>query len=344
MTAPADIPEVTLEHRVAEFLRAEAPRAAPPGLLEGILRGADARPATRGRISLRSPVRSPEWLGVGALAVLAVVAAVGALAIGGQLPGAGSAPGLAGVPSYQGIRFDARGLFIDAGSQRFTLDVTTASVVSDPGDPTYRTLEWTWTEHGVEMRLNLYFASDGATWWVSEIRAYDGRQSAEWLTASGTFFEGPLGQAYDGPAEVSLANGASTGRFYADRLVLLPTFPALQPATTRGPVPSSDGGPVLVAIDAPFAGGQLLHCIGAEAMTPQQVFLYARARGYPVEYRYERDSYSSNEEPPAGSVLTGASWGSQGQLLVFASPPDAPSVDQMRLTADRACPAAAPSK
>lgn len=173
---------------------------------------------------------------------------------------------------------------------------------------------------------------------------YDGRQRAEWLTASGTFFEGPLGQAYDGPAEVSLANGASTGRFYADRLVLLPTFPALQPATTRGPVPSSDGGPVLVAIDAPFAGGQLLHCIGAEAMTPQQVFLYARARGYPVEYRYERDSYSSNEEPPAGSVLTGASWGSQGQLLVFASPPDAPSVDQMRLTADRACPAAAPSK
>lgn len=99
-----------------------------------------------------------------------------------------------------------------------------------------------------------------------------------------------------------------------------------------------NGGPILSKVDGPFAAGHLLNCIGAETMTPQQLVLYARGKGYPVEYRYSADNLSSEREPPAGSILTGAEWGSQGQLLVFASPPNDPLLDQLRLTAERACP------
>jgi hypothetical protein len=340
ITEPTD---VALERRVATFLRAAAPAAAPPGLLDGALRQLDAAPAPPGRTRLGGLLRSPEWLGLALMATFFVVAVVGVAALGGGSGGrSGAGAGAGSAPDYEGIRFQANGLVIDAGGQRFTLDPATAAVHSDPGDATYRTLEWTWTQNGVGMRLNLYFASDGDRWWVSEIRTYDGRQPGEWLTATGRFFERSVGSAYDGPVDMTLPDakkGTGVGRLRIDRLVLLPTFKPPIVSATTGPVANpGDGGPILSKIDAPFAAGQLLNCIGAETMTPQQLALYVRGKGYPVEFRYEKDSYSSAEEPPTGSVLTGAIWGSSGQLLVFASPPDDPMIDQMRLTAERACP------
>ena len=56
-------------------------------------------------------------------------------------------------------------------------------VHSDPGTLTYRTLEATWRENGVEMRLNMYFAGDAASTWVEEVRIYDGEVDGKWLTA-----------------------------------------------------------------------------------------------------------------------------------------------------------------
>lgn len=343
MTANADPGDGALERRVANFLRTEAPTVAPPGLFDGALRLLDPAPRQRGRTSLRGLVRSPEWLGLGLMAAFVVIAVVGVLAVGGGSGGGSGAGASAGsAPDYDGIRFHASSLVIDAGGRRFTLDPATATVHSDSGDATYRTLEWTWKQNGVEMRLNLYFASDGDRWWVSELRTYDGREPGEWLTATGRFFERPIGSAYDGSVDVTLplaTAGTGVGRLRIDRLVLLPTFKPPIVAATTGPVADpGNGGPIMTTIDAPFAAGQLLNCIGAEAMTTQQLALYVRDKGYPVEYRYERDNYSSDEVPPAGSVLTGAIWGSSGQLLVFASPPDDPMIDQMRLTAERACP------
>ena len=334
-------PAAALERRVAIFLRAAAPAVAPPGLLDGALRQLDADPARPARTRLGGLLRSPEWLGLGLMTAFVVAAVAGVLALGGGPGGGAGAGGGAGTaPDYDGIRFRATGLSIDAGGQRFTLDPATAAVHSDPGDAKYRTLEWIWQQHGVEMRLNLYFASDGGQWWVSEIRTYDGRQRGEWLTATGRFFERPVGSAYDGPVDLTLPMakaGIGIGRLQIDRLVLLPTFKALQPAWTTGPVGGgADGGPV-AAVDA-FAPGQLLSCIGAESMTPQQLALYARSRGYPVEYRYVKDGYSATQEPPAGSVLTDALWGSSGQLIVMASAPAEPLEDQVRITAERACP------
>ncbi len=343
MTTTTEPTDVALERRVATFLRAAAPAVAPPGVLDGALRQLDAARAPAGRPRLGGLLRSPEWLGLGLMAAFVVAAVVGVVALGGGSAGqAGAGPGAGSAPDYDGVRFQANGLVIDAGGQVFTLDPTTTVPSTDPGDPAYRTLEWTWKQHGVEMRLNFYFASDGDRWWVSEIRTYDGRQPGEWLTATGRFFERSVGSAYDGPVDMTLPvakAGTGVGRLRIDRLVLLPTFKPPIVSATTGPVADpGDGGPILSRIDAPFAAGQLLNCIGAETMTPQQLALYVRGKGYPVEFRYERDSYSSAEEPPAGSVLTGAIWGSSGQLLIFASPPDDPMIDQMRLTAERACP------
>jgi len=273
---------------------------------------------------------------MGAFVVLAVA---GVMALGGGSrggSGAGSGPGAGDVLDYDGIRFRASGLVVQAGGQSFTLDPTTAEVHSDPGDATRRTLEWTWQQHGVEMRLNLYFASDGATWWVSELRVRDGRGRGEWLTVPGPLFEQALGTAYDGPVQLTAVGPTGPARLVVDRLVLQPTFAAAPAASTTGPVSGGDGGPVS-APDA-FAPGQLLNCIGAESMTPQQLALFARSRRYPVEYRYLSGGHNTEQEPPAGSVLTDALWGSSGQLIVMAAAPAEPFVDQVRLTAERACP------
>ncbi len=349
MTTSIQATDGALERRVVAFLRAEAPAVAPPGLLEGALGQLDAAPTPPARPRLGGLLRSPEWLGLGLMAAFVVVVAVGVVALGGgggSRTGAGAGSGAGSAPDYDGIRFQASGLAIDAGGQQFALDPATATVVSDPGDPTYRTLEWTWTQHGVQMRLNLYLASDGIRWWASEVRTYDGRQPGNWLSAAGTFFERPLGTAYDGPVDLTLPDakaGTGIGRLRIDRLVLLPTFKPPIAASTTGPVADpGDGGPV--AAPNVFAAGQLLNCIGAESMTPQQLALYARGKGYPVEYRYLRDGYSGTQEPPAGSVLTDALWGSSGELIIIASAPAEPPGNQVRLTAERACPTDGVSK
>jgi hypothetical protein len=340
MSTVPETPDAALERHVASFLRRTAPPTAPAGLLETALRRLDGSPAAAGPVRTGGLLRSPEWLGVGLVAALVVVAVGAALTLG-RAPGGSGGSGIpADVPAYEDIRFRADGLAIDAAGRRFTLDPATAEVSSDPGDPTYRTLEWTWAQHGVEMRLSLYFASDGTRWWVSELRTYDGRRPAAWAGTVQRLFESPVGEAFVGPVDLALPpldQGAAATHLRIDRLVLLPMFEALQPASTTGPVNGGvDGGPV-AAIDA-FAPGQLLHCIGAEAMTPQQVYAFARVRGYPAEYRYTKDGSSADVEPPAGAVLTGALWGSSGQLLVFASPPDDPLAGQLRITAERACP------
>lgn len=82
---------------------------------------------------------------------------------------------------------------------------------SDPGNTNYTTLEITWFEHDIEMRINMYFYSDGKNWWCSELRVYNGQQNADWIYFKGRFFEQKLGhnfqndvQFYDKDSRVGL--------------------------------------------------------------------------------------------------------------------------------------------
>ena len=349
MTTSSQSTDGALERRVATFLRAEAPAVAPPGLLEGALRQLDAAPTQPARPRPRGLLRSPEWLGLGLMAAFVVVA-VGVVALGGgsgTRTGAGAGSGAGSAPDYDGIRFQASGLAIDAGAQRFSLDPATATVTSDPGDPAYShprvDVEAARRRDAPQPLLRqrrrpVVGAGDPDLQRAAARRVAQRHRAL--LRASGR-----QRVRRPGRRDPARRQGGHRDRAPPDR----PADPAAdvqgadQPASTTGPVVDpGDGGP-LAAPDA-FAAGQLLHCIGAESMTPQQLALYARSRGYAVEYRYLKDGYSGTKEPPAGSVLTDALWGSAGQLIIMASEPAAPPVDQVRLTAERACPAGGDGK
>ena len=79
----------------------------------------------------------------------------------------------------------------------------TVTVSSDPGTRNrYTTLELTWFEDDIEMRIYMYFAGSGSDWWVSEIRTYDGEAQGEWITVEEQHFLRPLGSAFEGDVTV----------------------------------------------------------------------------------------------------------------------------------------------
>lgn len=93
-------------------------------------------------------------------------------------------------------------------------------VQSNPGDD-YRTLEVTWLERGIEMKLNIYLAADARRWWATEIWAYDGGvppTGPHWIVyngsgrplPSGRIFESPRGKAWTGDLKLTgVAQGSS---------------------------------------------------------------------------------------------------------------------------------------
>lgn len=78
----------------------------------------------------------------------------------------------------------ADGFYILVNGQKF-LGNQNVKVNSDPVDPSKpyaTTLEATWNENGVEMRLNLYFAyTPGNFWQLTEIRTYNGKNPGDWI-------------------------------------------------------------------------------------------------------------------------------------------------------------------
>jgi hypothetical protein len=133
------------------------------------------------------------WLAIGAVGAL-LLAAIGGGALGvGERPGATADPNLAAVdPSALQIAWKtdvamltARELSIVAGGKTFRAATPKIDVNSDPGNATYRTLEATWFENDVEMRLNLYFGNDATDSWVDEVRVYNGARAGDWLVATG---------------------------------------------------------------------------------------------------------------------------------------------------------------
>jgi hypothetical protein len=137
------------------------------------------------------------------------------------------------------VRFEAKELRIEVGGRTFLGDDPRAVVENDPGRVNeYMTLERTWQEHGVEMRVNIYFVSDGADWWSDEIRTYDGaRDDPEWVTYTGEFFRTPLDQAFSGDLELPRAAEAQDGggRFLVRGLQLQAFVPPEACSAPSGP-------------------------------------------------------------------------------------------------------------
>jgi hypothetical protein len=92
--------------------------------------------------------------------------------------------------------FQADDFRIVANGKTFYANEPSVSVHSDPGSPTYTTLEIDWQENGVEMRLYIYFNSDGQKWWSPEIRIYNGKTPPDWIVFKERFFESNLGSEH----------------------------------------------------------------------------------------------------------------------------------------------------
>ncbi len=84
------------------------------------------------------------------------------------------------------MRADALVITLLDGRVFTTRDIV-VRLASDPisiNRPNYLTLEGTWYEQGVEMRLYLYLLSNpqANTWYVNEIRVYNGNTPGDWIT------------------------------------------------------------------------------------------------------------------------------------------------------------------
>lgn len=173
------------------------------------------------------------------------------------------------------LRADA--VTIDAGGLTFS----TAPPVQVHGDPgtrgEYTTLELTWTEHGVEMRLFFYFASDGQDWWSDEIRTYDGRSPGEWITYRGEFFRRPLGTAFVGDFDVG-EQPPGTGRLRLAN-AHLEAFRRLPSCDDPGAALVLDPGMSPVVVPGPNGGFglnvQLLDAASCSVVADQDRYHYA---------------------------------------------------------------------
>ena len=182
-----------IERDLGRLFEAQAEALVPPAISPNDLTGANV---DRPRLPWRA--RTGWLLAVAAAAVALVV--VGLLVGGGVTPTeTGPADGSSFLFETSTVRLQADTIEVNTAGKTFSPNET-ITVSSDPGTPNeYTTLELTWFEHGVEMRIYLYFASDGSDWWVTEVRTYDGDNPGEWLIVDDEeHFRSFLGRPFQG--------------------------------------------------------------------------------------------------------------------------------------------------
>lgn len=167
-----------------------------------------------------------------ALAVIIATAAAIALVVGIAAIEPGNGVHVAGQPgspapldlATKQVRLSADSMSITAGGKHFTAGGSIVDLNSDPGTRNkYTTIELVWNEGGTEMRLNIYFASDGRDWWANEIMTYNGKSPGDWIDYRGTYFRTPLGTAFTG--DVDLAATDAPGHLHFSNLRLQPFLP-----------------------------------------------------------------------------------------------------------------------
>jgi hypothetical protein len=185
----------------------------------------------------------------GGMAAIATVAAVVMLVVslGGRDARVSTKPPVQGQPTVTSpvwwktalVTMTADDLAITVDGKTFTARDANVELNSDPGDPAYWTLEADWTEHDVEMRVNMYFESDGRDWWASEIRTYNGKAEGDWITYTGTYFKTPLGTPFAGGLDLREAASNSSLHLGGLRIAVQPKHFDCSRAT----------GPYTIAVD-----------------------------------------------------------------------------------------------
>jgi hypothetical protein len=198
-----------------------------------------------------------------------------------------------------------------------------SQIHGDPGSLTYATLEVGWAESGVEQRINLYFAADATSWWMTEARAYDNvPPSPDWAMLGGDLLgRQRLGQPFRGDIDLLGLGRKGEVRLRIDGAVL-----AMSPQRSYIEPP---GGGVRLAGD-PFAPGGKLRCSGILQLRPADAQREILARGMRLSWRFE---WSTGPDtgyadlrlvPPPTGFISSTAVGSDGELIVFVEDPARP--------------------
>jgi hypothetical protein len=326
----------------------------------GVLRDLDFGPVpitVRANIAIAAEHRDRggaigRWIAlVGVAALLIVALGGGVMGVGGRPtgtadpnPAAVDARPLQIVWKTEVATLTAREFSITAGGRTFLAATPKIDIHSDQGTETYRTLEATWYENDLEMRLNLYFGSDASSSWVDEVRIYNGAQQGDWLVAEGPFFKTPIGAAWTGDQDITLNGPGGPGRLHLAGLTV-DNRVSTNIGKPAGPITDPKDGPVITPIGkTPFDTGGQLHCSGILQMTPQDAHAALLKFGVPVTWQYNRDNISIDprKEPPAGTVIVndGPFVGSEGQLLIVVMDQGSPVAEPVPFPSD--CPASNP--
>jgi hypothetical protein len=234
------------------------------------------------------------------------------------------------------VRLEAEAFELRAADKVFT-GVGPTEVDSDPGDPTYRTLEIEWFEQDVEQRMNIYFAADEADWWVTEIRTYDGFPQGEWIYYASepepldVMFRTPRGATFEADLRLEGIGGGRPGSSEVVPGVL--TIEGLRLtafAPGSGPGPLEDCEPATRSQDAgsidPLSKGEPLRGSGIRKMSPPEAERLLRRMSICFTFRYEYPiagtggGYSERwcEAPPAGEIGD-ILYLDDGEVVVFVS-------------------------
>lgn len=150
---------------------------------------------------------------------------------------------------------------ISANGARFKDQAPDTNTNSDPGSPTYTTLETTWHENGQEMRVYIYFASDGVNWWATEIRTY-GALDGSWIyyKAGAPYFTSPLGQAYTG--DITLTSDSNDAGDVGQLIIKnaqIWAFSGPQATQTPAPTPPNNVAPSISTTGLPSGNSGVLY-------------------------------------------------------------------------------------
>jgi hypothetical protein len=122
------------------------------------------------------------------------------------------------------VQLSADNFYIDINGTKFTSKDANVSVHSDPGSDNYTTLELTWNESNVPMRMYIYFSySPGDFWKVTELRTYNGDTNGNWL-----YYDGFTGNEHGRSLIMSvfdLTSKDGSGKVHFENLNLQPFLP-----------------------------------------------------------------------------------------------------------------------
>jgi hypothetical protein len=256
-------------------------------------------------------------VGVAAVALLGVVVVFAYS--GGGIGGPG-----AGARTYHWdttiATLDADALTVTANGREFDVPED-AGLHSDPGGPSYRTLEMGWNANGTEMRLNMYFAADAQRWWVTEIRTYDGLTPGDWLQYDVPDVGAPRGQSFTGDLDLVGRRGNVSGSLSMKDVRLTAFAPGTgvrYDADCNRVTPPARPGQASRGLDAGVLLPMLNLQLGMDAVDADAQL---NASNTCHEYRYLLTSIRYSQVwcvPPPG-VIDDVTSGTDGQVILFVT-------------------------